>query len=551
MATQGHVDAASWLPRAHAPLVPRDEDLTRVTGLITRSQTSLLTLVGPPGAGKTTLALMTADAIGNKIRDGVSFVDLTATRDPDLVAQAIAATLEITDASGEDLVGTLERVLRSRSALLILDNFEQVLAAAPLVQRLINSCSHLKVLVTSRAPLQLSFEQQCLVPPLPVPDLSRPPVPAELEHSAAVTLFKLRSHTVNPTWELTPEEAPIVAEICVRLDGLPLAIELAASWMGILPTATILVQLSHALNLLVVARRDRPERHQTLRAAIRWSDDLLSPELQVLFRRLGVFSGGFTLDAVAAACDYGQRQPDELLHALGDLANHHLIFSNGDGRFDMLVTIREYAVERLSASGQLDAIRRRHASYFLALLRSAEAAYHSKDQAEWLDRLEQEYDNLRSVLDWCAHSSDSELVELGLTLAAALWFFWTVRGHIREGRERLHALLSHAGAGARSAARAAALTAEGWLAWFNSDAGAALGPLEESVLLHRALGDASGAARALAVTGLCLAVYTDELARAREVLDEAWSLSQQTAEPWAMGFSVVWARASGRPPGGK
>jgi predicted ATPase/DNA-binding CsgD family transcriptional regulator len=545
VATQTVHDAsqATWLARTRAPLVPRDRELFQIVSLLAPPDRSLVTLVGPPGAGKTTLALMAGDSAASEFRDGVWFVDLSVTRDSAQVVQAIAATLGIADDANEhDLAAALQRVLHGRRSLLILDNFEQVLAARSVVHDLLGACSHLKMLVTSRAPLQLSFEQQCLVPPLPLPRLDRDLLSGDFEDSPAVMLFKLRAQAVNASWELTRDEAPTVAELCFRLDGLPLAIELAASWVAIMPVASILDQLSHTLDLLVSHESDRPQRHQTLRAAIQWSEDLLPPEAQVLFRRLAVFTGSCTLAAAEAVCEDHVGHPSGLVPPLRVLADHHLIAASGHAegppRFGMLQTIHEYALERLRASGEVDAIRQRHASYFAGLVPSAEREYHTDRQSAWLDRIEEEYENLRGVLDWCAASSDAEFVELGMELAAGLWFYWTVRGHIREGRERLQQVLHALLAKGRSRARAQALTAIGWLAWFNSDAHASFGPLEEGLSIWRELGDEAGAARALAIIGLSLAVYTDDLARARETLEEASALSDATDEPWARGYSA-------------
>src|SRR5579859_3261387 len=422
------------LPHASAPLIARDRDLVRVMELLARPDVRLLTMVGPPGAGKTRLALMTAESVVDRFHDGVWFVDLTPIRDPALVAQAIAAALDIADAGGGRLEDTLKRVLRARKALLILDNFEQVLAAAGLVSHLLESCPQLKVLVTSRAPLHLSAEQQFLVPPLDVPDLNAPLLHDELKRNPAVALFTLRARAVNPTWELTLEEAMAVAELCVRLDGLPLAIELVASWIVLMPARAIGRRLTPVLDLLVANSPEQAQRHLTLRSAIQWSEDLLSPAQQHLFRQLAVFSGGWTLEAAAAVCEQ-DGMSTKLLEGLALLADHHLILStaqlDGEPRFRMLATIREYALERLTACDELDAARRRHARYFLGLVEGAERAWHGPSQGVWLDRLEPEYDNLRADLDWCLGDPDPEVARVGLRLGSGLWFFWTVRGHIK------------------------------------------------------------------------------------------------------------------------
>jgi non-specific serine/threonine protein kinase len=545
MATETSHEAqrASWFARTDAPLIPRNRELTQIVSFLRRRETSLLTLVGAPGAGKTTLARMAADTVTPDFRDGVWFVDLSATRDGRQVVEAIAAAVGIAnDNTDEALTISLERMLRTRRVLLILDNFEQVLEARSVVNELLKTCGFLKVLVTSRAPLQLSCEQQCLVPPMPLPDTDHDLVWTDIEACEAIALFKLRAQAANATWELSADEAPAVAELCVRLDGLPLAIELAASWVAILPVVPMLEQFSRTLDLLVSRQSDRPERHQTLRAAIRWSEDLLPAEVQATFRRLAVFANSWTLEAALAVCEDHPDGSARLLGSLRVLADHHLIAAtaNSDGhlRFRMLQTIREYALDQLTSSRELESILDRHAGYFAELVRAADRDYHTERQSVWLDRLEQEYDNVRGALDWCTRANDATVANLGLEMAAGLWFFWTVRGHIREGRERLQSLLDGPLARTDLRARAQALTATGWLAWFNSEADASFGPLRESVSLWRELGEKAGAARALAIIGLSLAVYTDDLDSARETLEEAWALSQTTEEPWGMGYSA-------------
>jgi predicted ATPase len=327
----------------------------------------------------------------------------------------------------------LRASLRDQQLLLLLDNFEQVVAAAPLVADLVATCPRLKVLVTSRAALRVRGEHEVPVPPLAVPDLQRLPAPAALGQVAAVALFVQRVQALRPDFALTPANAAAVAQICVRLDGLPLALELAAARIGVLPPQALLARLAHPLQLLVGGARDLPERQQTLRRTIAWSHALLTVGEQALFRRLSIFVGGCTLEAAEAVCRAGGDAGEPLLGAdvlegLSALVATNLLHmeeqQDGEPRFSMLETIREYGLEQLEASGEADALRQRHAAYYLALAEGMEP------EAAWAAHLGRDHGNLRAALRWAKASGQTEL---GLGLAAALWRFWHVRGYPWEG----------------------------------------------------------------------------------------------------------------------
>ena len=356
-ATTGHAAETVGDPRSPRPpgahrrpwhtaaFVERQRELADVVAALRRDDVRLVTLVGPPGTGKTWLGLAVAEAVLDWFADGVYLVDLAPLRDPRLVSSTIAQVLGISDMGNRRLEDTLRQVLGDQEVLLVLDNFEQLLQAGSLVAELVAGCPRLKVLVTSRVPLRLATEHQFPVPPLEVPDLRRLPPIDELARTPAVALFVLRAEAVQPGWTLAAENAAAVAEICARLDGLPLAIELAAAWMKVLPPQVLVPRLGHALDLLVAGGPDQPERHQTLRGAIGWSYGLLGPDEQALFRQLGVFVGGCTLEAAAAVCGPALATSADLLPPLRALVEASLLGSSprpdGTLRFGMLGTIRE------------------------------------------------------------------------------------------------------------------------------------------------------------------------------------------------------------------
>ncbi|MDQ3701163.1 MAG: AAA family ATPase, partial [Chloroflexota bacterium] len=378
------------LPPEPTPLIGRADLLEDACALLQDTDVRLVTLTGAAGAGKTRLAVATAGAVAPAFRDGARFVDLSSVSDPERVAGTIATALGVRDAGEQPLMARLQRALRDRRLLLVLDNFEQVLAAAPNVGELLAACPGVKALVTSRAALHLRWEHELAVPPLQVPHLGSLPALAELAGVPAVALFLHRARAVRHDFVLDEAGARAVAEVCVRLDGLPLAIELAASRTRVLPPAALLSRLERRLQLLVGGAPDRPTRHQTLRAALDWSHELLEAPERALLRRLAVFAGGFTLEGAAAVA--GDVGPRDVLDALETLVDNSLVrpapVLRGEARYSLLETVREYAAERLAASGNGPAVRRRHAAHYLTLAETAAGALRGATQTVWLARLE-------------------------------------------------------------------------------------------------------------------------------------------------------------------
>jgi predicted ATPase/DNA-binding CsgD family transcriptional regulator/DNA-binding XRE family transcriptional regulator len=559
----------STLPTPLTSFVGRRHELAEVARLL--GATRLLTLTGPGGVGKTRVALAVAAGLREAYADGAVFVPLAPVADPGLVAATVARAaraLRVPEARGRPPVERLTAALRGRQLLLVLDNFEHVAAAGPLLVELLAACPRLTVLVTSRARLRLSGEQAFPVPPLTLPEgaaADRSPVPpAALLGYEAVRLFVERARAARPDFVLTAADAPAVAEVCRRLDGLPLALELAAPRIALLPPRALLVALERRLPLLTGGARDLPARHRTLRAALAWSEDLLAPPEQALFRRLGVFAGGATPDAAAAVCaDFdpsdGVLPATAVLDALAALADASLLQPeeqpDGGVRLGLLETVREYALERLAAAGEAEALRARHAAHFLALAEAAAPHLHSPDQGPapgppaapgpadtrvWLDRLEAEHPNLRMALGWWEARSRSGAAEsaapaAGLRLAGALWRFWYLRGHWREGREWLTRVLAHRHR-APPAAQARALFGAGFPGWCGGDFEPAGAWLREYLALCREGVDGADEAAALYTLGF-LAAFRGDDARA-EALGEAALTRARTS---GAARAVAWA----------
>src|SRR5919107_5138889 len=421
------------LPIQPTPLLGREREVAEIADLLRREDVRLLTLTGTGGTGKTRLALQSAAETIDEFEDGVFFVALSLVSDPHLVASALAGALSVSESAGRALKEDLRNFLSNKELLLVLDNFEQVVDAAPLVGELISGCPGLEVLVTSRVSLRIYGEHQYAVRPLELPDPSHLPPIETLRQYEAIRLFTERAHAANTQFSLTKENAPALAETCARLDGLPLAIELAAARIKLLSPQAICSRLGDPLKFLTGGARDLPERQRTLRGAIAWSYTLLDKSEQALFARLSVFSGGCALEAVEAVRDTEGDLFIDVLEGLSSLVDKSLLRQEEgveeEPRFVMLETIREYARERLEVSGNAEVIRRLHAEYFLALAEQGASELKGPEEATWLERLDLEHDNMRAALSWML---EAEEAEPGLRLAGALWQFWDMRGYYGE-----------------------------------------------------------------------------------------------------------------------
>jgi len=454
------------LPVPPTALVGRERAEAETDALLRRDDLRVLTLVGPGGVGKTRLALHAAHAAQERFADGAVFVDLTPLRDPTLVLPTIAQALGLLAQSNQPAAEVLAAHLRERQLLLVLDNCEQVVEAAPDVAALRAACPGLRVLATSRMALRVRGEQVYPVPPLATPAMERLPSTEALEDVAAVALFVQQARAALPAFALTPSNAATVAAICVRLDGLPLAIELAAARVAALPPAALAARLDRSLDVLVEGPRDAPPRQRTLRDTLTWSYDLLPPAARALFRRLALFVGGCTMGAARAVGQGDAPDDADVAERLAMLTTAHLPRVDadagaGEARYAMLATIREYALERLEESGEGAAARARHAAYYLGLAEEAARGFDGADQPRALETLEGELDNVRAALTWCVErgdTGDGAATERGLSVAAALSPFWSLRPHLREASAWFARLLDAPGAAAPTPGRVRALS---------------------------------------------------------------------------------------------
>jgi predicted ATPase/class 3 adenylate cyclase/Tfp pilus assembly protein PilF len=525
------------LPLQLTPLIGREREIDEVCKRLRSPEVRVLTLTGPGGTGKTRLALQTAADLLEEFEDGVFFVALAAIADPELVLSTIAGSLGIKESAEQALEESLEAYLQQKHLLLILDNFEQVLEGATPVGDLLGSCPKLKVLATSRIPLRLYGEQEYLLPPLELPDLVRLPPLERLTQYEAVRLFVERARAVKPDFEVTNESAPAVAEICVRLDGLPLAIELAAARTKLLPPQALLSRLSNRLKLLKGGARNLPARQQTLRATIDWSYELLDEGEKTLFGRLSVFAGGRTLEAIEKICD-----PEgelEVLEVVGSLLEKSLLRqegAEGDPRFLMLETVQEYAREKLDESAEAEEVKRGHAEYFLALAEEADPKLQGPDQLEWLRRLEAEHDNMRAALGWALQRGETEVA---VGLGGALCRFWFVRGHYSEGRRWLEEAL-FMDQRASVEARAMALAGVGKLASVQGDLDRAEVASMEGLELLAPEGTEPSEAKLFLLLNLGrVALEREDYGRATELFGDSRASSRQMGNRWGLATSVL------------
>jgi predicted ATPase/serine/threonine protein kinase len=530
------------VPAILMPLVGREQDLAAICALLSRPEVRLVTLLGVGGIGKTSLALQVAIQMRDHFADGVCLVALAPLNDPALMLSSIVYELGIQVGGAQPLLETVKAWLRDKHLLLLLDNFEQIVTAAPMLEELLAACQQLTILVTSREVLHLKVEHLFLVPPLALPDLSRLPDVEDLAQYASVSLFVQRAQAIKPDFKLTGTNARVIAELCVRLDGLPLALELAAARIRLLPPHALLARLSQRFQVLTGGPRTMPERQQTLLNTIKWSYDLLDANERRLFQQLSFFVGGWTLEAAEAVCNAVNDPPMDLLQGVASLLDKSLLQQIGqegeEPRLVMLETIREYGLERLAAGGELEVTRQAHAEYYLKLAEEAEHKLRSAQQVTWLEQLELEHDNLRAALNWLVERQE---VEMALRLGTALCLFWTMHGHVSEGRPLLESILSSSSTETVSLpVRAQALNGAGGLASNQGDYGRAKALYQESLQLSQKSGNRRGIAAS--INGLAfVAMAGGDYTSASAMFEESLVLLRELGDRWNLADTLYYS----------
>ena len=530
------------LPTQMTSFIGRDDQVREGRELLSRAR--LLTLTGPGGTGKTRLSLQIAADVMDQFPDGVYFVPLAAVQDPELVPSAIAQALAISSTGGRRPIDALLEHLHDKRTLLVLDNFEQLLPAAPLAIMLLEGSPGLRVLVSSRSVLRVYGEQEFPVPPLAVPDLKALPSLSALSQFEAVRLFIERAVAVKPDFRATNENAPAIAGICERVDGLPLAIELAAARIKLFSPQALLSRLEKSLTALGSGARDLPSRQQTLRGAIQWSYEMIDAPGRRLLARFSVFARGGSLEQVESVCGPPDDIGGDVIDMLDQLADQSLVRRLPDfsePRFLMLQTIREFAAEQLEQSDEAAAIKDRHVQAFIALVQQAQPYVFGSRRKEWLDRLEMEDDNLRAALDWTLATGDAKNAML---LSACLWRFWQMRGHIHEGRARVVAALALPKSRDYPMERLQALEAAGGLAYWQADMESAQRFYDECLELTRTTGDKQALANALYNAAFPNVVNMRESERPRQLLLEALPLFRELGDQSSVG-RTLWGLGNG------
>jgi predicted ATPase/class 3 adenylate cyclase len=529
------------LPVQLTSFVGREKEIAEVKRLLTA--THLLTLMGTGGAGKTRLSLQVGSELLDVYPDGVWFIEFAPLTDATLVPQAIASAMGVREEHGRPMLSTLTDYLRDRTVLLIFDNCEHVVAAcAKLAETLLRHCPKLRIMASSREALGIAGETVWRIPSLSLPDPKHLPLDTpnglkSLTQYEAVRLFIDRATAVAPTFAVTNHNAPAVAQICYRLDGIPLALELAAARVKALTVEQIALRLDDRFRLLTGGSRTALPRQQTLRALVDWSYDLLTEQERAMWRRIGVFAGGWTLEAAEAICADGQIETYEVIDLLIQMVNKSLAIADdhlGETRYRMLETIRQYARDKLEASGEMAALRDKHLAFYQQLVMTAEPKLRGGEQVAWLNQLDSEHDNIRAALEWCLAKSDGETA---LQLASSLWYFWLVRGYQTEGRERLnHALGLSKG---QTALRAKALNALGFLVYFQDDYPLARTLLNEALAMGRALDAQPAIAYALYGLG-CMAWTQGDYSLARTRLEESITLFRASSDVWGTASALTY-----------